>query len=84
MPLRYVLQFGLAEVLHVQIQDAKLHYHERTDELYYVIAGAMIIPLCRSTPGLRRGIQHQGQGVMNTPIGRFRVKRGRSAIFFGE
>jgi mannose-6-phosphate isomerase-like protein (cupin superfamily) len=28
-----------AEVHHVQIQDAKLHYHERTDEFYYVIAG---------------------------------------------
>src|SRR6267154_5523666 len=27
------------EVHHVQIQDAKLHYHERTDEFYYVIAG---------------------------------------------
>jgi mannose-6-phosphate isomerase-like protein (cupin superfamily) len=28
-----------AEVHHVQIQDAKLHYHERTDEFYYIIAG---------------------------------------------
>jgi mannose-6-phosphate isomerase-like protein (cupin superfamily) len=28
-----------AEVHHVQIHDAKLHYHERTDEFYYVIAG---------------------------------------------
>ena len=28
-----------AEVHHVQIRDAKLHYHERTDEVYYVIAG---------------------------------------------
>jgi mannose-6-phosphate isomerase-like protein (cupin superfamily) len=27
------------EVHHVQIQDAKLHYHEHTDEFYYVIAG---------------------------------------------
>src|SRR5437879_2532660 len=27
------------EVHQVQIQDAKLHYHERTDEFYYVIAG---------------------------------------------
>jgi mannose-6-phosphate isomerase-like protein (cupin superfamily) len=27
------------EVHHVQIQDAKLHYHARTDEFYYVIAG---------------------------------------------
>ncbi len=28
-----------AEVHHVEIQDAKLHYHERTDEFYYVISG---------------------------------------------
>src|SRR5262249_40685444 len=28
-----------AEVHHVEIQNAKLHYHERTDEVYYVIAG---------------------------------------------
>ena len=27
------------EVHHVEIQDAKLHYHERTDEFYYVIDG---------------------------------------------
>lgn len=24
---------------HVQIQDAKLHYHARTDEFYYIISG---------------------------------------------
>ncbi len=28
-----------AEVHHVEIHDAKLHYHERTDEVYYVIRG---------------------------------------------
>ena len=28
-----------AEVHHVRIQDAKLHYHERTDEIYYVLDG---------------------------------------------
>ena len=28
-----------AEVHHLQITDAKLHYHERTDEIYYVIDG---------------------------------------------
>jgi mannose-6-phosphate isomerase-like protein (cupin superfamily) len=27
------------EVHHVQIHDAKLHYHERTDEFYYIISG---------------------------------------------
>src|SRR5262249_23441107 len=28
-----------AEVHHLEITDAKLHYHERTDELYHVIGG---------------------------------------------
>src|SRR5882757_1356751 len=28
-----------AEVHHVEIRDAKLHYHEKTDEIYYVIEG---------------------------------------------
>lgn len=28
-----------AEVHHLEITDAKLHYHQRTDEIYYVLAG---------------------------------------------
>ena len=28
-----------AEVHHVQIDHAKLHYHAQTDEIYYIIAG---------------------------------------------
>ena len=28
-----------AEVHHLEITDAKLHYHERTDEVYYVLDG---------------------------------------------
>lgn len=28
-----------AEIHEVEIHDAKMHYHERTDEFYYVIAG---------------------------------------------
>ena len=28
-----------AEVHHLEITDAKLHYHERTDEIYHIIAG---------------------------------------------
>ena len=27
------------EVHHLEITDAKLHYHERTDEVYYVLSG---------------------------------------------
>ena len=28
-----------AEVHHLEITDAKLHYHEKTDEIYYIIDG---------------------------------------------
>lgn len=28
-----------AEVHHLEITDAKLHYHKRTDEIYYVLGG---------------------------------------------
>ena len=28
-----------AEVHHLEITDAKLHYHEHTDEVYYVLSG---------------------------------------------
>src|ERR1043166_93748 len=28
-----------AEVHHLEITDARLHYHERTDEVYYVLSG---------------------------------------------
>jgi len=29
-----------AEVHHVKIQDAKMHFHAKTDEIYYVIEGS--------------------------------------------
>lgn len=28
-----------AEVHHLEITDARLHYHERTDEVYYILGG---------------------------------------------
>jgi mannose-6-phosphate isomerase-like protein (cupin superfamily) len=30
---------AVAEVHHLEITNAKLHYHERTDEIYYVLDG---------------------------------------------
>jgi mannose-6-phosphate isomerase-like protein (cupin superfamily) len=38
-PLIEETDSAAAEVHHVEIDHAKLHYHERTDEIYYVIAG---------------------------------------------
>jgi mannose-6-phosphate isomerase-like protein (cupin superfamily) len=58
------------EVHHVRIQDAKLHYHERTDEFYYVIAGQGTMVLDGEQIELRpgvvvyvpRGVRHKAGG----------------------
>ena len=44
------------EVHHVQIQDAKLHYHERTDEFYYVISGKGVMLLDGEEVELHEGV----------------------------
>src|SRR5205085_5142999 len=58
------------EVHHVRIQDAKLHYHERTDEFYYVIAGQGTMTLDDEEIELHqgvvvyvpRGVKHKANG----------------------
>jgi mannose-6-phosphate isomerase-like protein (cupin superfamily) len=58
------------EVHHVQIQDAKLHYHEKTDEFYYVIAGRGTMLLDGEEVELHegvvvyvpRGVKHKARG----------------------
>jgi mannose-6-phosphate isomerase-like protein (cupin superfamily) len=58
------------EVHHVQIHDAKLHYHERTDELYHVINGTGTMILDDEEVALRpgvvvyvpRGTRHKAKG----------------------
>ena len=44
------------EVHHVEIQDAKLHYHERTDEFYYIIDGQGTMLLDDEVIELHRGV----------------------------
>ena len=44
------------EVHHVQIHDAKLHYHERTDEFYYVIDGRGTMVLDGEEIELHKGV----------------------------
>ena len=59
-----------AEVHHVRIHDAKLHYHERTDEFYYVIDGRGTMVLddeeIERHPGVvvyvPRGVKHKAVG----------------------
>jgi len=58
------------EVHQVEIQDAKLHYHERTDEFYYVIAGQGTMLLDDEEIELHqgvvvyipRGVRHKARG----------------------
>jgi mannose-6-phosphate isomerase-like protein (cupin superfamily) len=65
-----------AEVHHVQIQDAKLHYHERTDEVYYVIAGQGTMTLDEEEvelhPGVvvyvPRGVRHKATGNLTVLV----------------
>jgi mannose-6-phosphate isomerase-like protein (cupin superfamily) len=65
-----------AEVHHVQIHDAKLHYHERTDEFYYVIAGHGTLTLdgeeAELHPGVvvyvPRGVKHKATGDLTVLV----------------
>jgi mannose-6-phosphate isomerase-like protein (cupin superfamily) len=58
------------EVHHVEIQDAKLHYHQRTDEFYYVIDGEGTMVLDDQEIELHkgvvvyvpRGVKHKARG----------------------
>lgn len=45
-----------AEIHQVEIQDAKLHYHARTDEFYYVIDGSGTMTLDDDQIELHKGV----------------------------
>jgi len=45
-----------AEVHLVEIEDAKLHYHKRTDEFYYLVAGQGTMILDGEEIELHRGV----------------------------
>jgi mannose-6-phosphate isomerase-like protein (cupin superfamily) len=65
-----------AEVHHVWIHDAKLHYHERTDEIYHVIAGRGTMVLdgeeVELHPGVvvyvPRGVKHKAKGDLTVLV----------------
>src|SRR5437588_7009617 len=65
-----------AEVHHVQIQDAKLHYHARTDEIYYVIEGKGTMTLDGEEVELHqgvvvyvpRGVKHKAHGDLTVLV----------------
>src|SRR5882672_5065302 len=65
-----------AEVHHLEITDAKLHYHERTDEIYYVIDGQGRMRLDNDeielNPGVvvyvPRGVKHKAWGQLKVLV----------------
>jgi mannose-6-phosphate isomerase-like protein (cupin superfamily) len=63
-----------AEVHHVEIQDAKLHYHARTDEVYYVIAGNGTMVLDDEEIELHEGVVvYVPRGVRHKAVGRLTI-----------
>jgi mannose-6-phosphate isomerase-like protein (cupin superfamily) len=59
-----------AEVHHVEIQDAKLHYHEKTDEVYYVIRGHGTMLLDDEVIELHEGVVvYVPRGIKHKAIG---------------
>ena len=63
-----------AEVHHVQIDNAKLHYHARTDEFYYVIAGNGTMVLDDEEIELHEGVVvYVPRGVRHKAIGKLTV-----------
>jgi mannose-6-phosphate isomerase-like protein (cupin superfamily) len=64
------------EVHHLEITDAKLHYHERTDEFYYVLGGTGRMQLDGKQVELHegvvvyvpRGVRHRAWGDLKVLV----------------
>src|SRR6476659_8601326 len=65
-----------AEVHHLEITDAKLHYHKRTDEIYYVLEGNGKMVLDGQEIDLQkdvvvyvpRGVKHRAWGKLKVLV----------------
>src|SRR6188474_2510589 len=63
-----------AEVHHVEIDNAKLHYHERTDEFYYIIDGQGTMVLDDDQISVRRGaVIYVPRGVKHKAVGKMTI-----------
>ena len=63
-----------AEVHHVEIHDARLHDHERTDEFYYVTDGRGTMVLDDEQIELREGVGvYVPRGVKHKAVGKLTV-----------
>ncbi len=62
------------EVHYVEIHDAKLHYHAKTDEFYYIIDGEGTMELDDEVIELHRGVVvYVPRGVRHKAIGNLTV-----------
>jgi mannose-6-phosphate isomerase-like protein (cupin superfamily) len=62
------------EVHQVEIENAKLHYHDRTDEFYYVIDGQGTMILDEDEIELHKGVVvYIPRGVRHKAIGKLTV-----------
>jgi mannose-6-phosphate isomerase-like protein (cupin superfamily) len=63
-----------AEVHHVEIDNARLHYHYQTDEVYYIINGEGTMVLDDETIELHRGVVvYVPRGVKHKAVGKLTV-----------
>jgi mannose-6-phosphate isomerase-like protein (cupin superfamily) len=63
-----------AEVHHVEIDNAKLHYHAKTDEVYYVISGEGAMVLDDEEIELHEGVVvYVPRGVKHKAVGKLTV-----------
>ena len=63
-----------AEVHHVEIDNAKLHYHARTDEFYYIIDGSGTLVLDDEEVPVHKGVVvYVPRGVRHNAVGKLTV-----------
>src|ERR1041384_8027740 len=75
-PLLEEKDVAAAEVHHLQITNAKLHYHQRTDEIYYVLDGQGQMRLDEEEIELHkdvvvyvpRGVKHKAWGNLKVLV----------------
>jgi mannose-6-phosphate isomerase-like protein (cupin superfamily) len=73
-PLVEAKDGAAAEVHHVEIEDAKLHYHARTDEFYYVISGQGTMTLDDEQIELHEGVVvYVPRGVRHKAVGKLTI-----------
>lgn len=63
-----------AEVHHLEITNARLHYHQRTDEIYYILGGQGRMSLDEQEIELREGlVVYVPRGVKHRAWGNLKV-----------